>query len=40
LVANQLSSEITVLKRDNKSGLLSSTDSKIGISQPTYISQL
>ena len=40
LVANQLSSEITVLKRDNKSGLLSSTDSKIAVSQATYISQL
>lgn len=40
LVANQLSSDITVLKRDTKSGLLSSTDSKIAISQPTYLSQL
>ena len=40
LVANQLSNDITVLKRDNKSGLLNATNNKITISQATYISQL
>ena len=40
LVANQLSNDIKVLKRDNKSGLLSATEHKVTVSQPTFISQL
>jgi 6-phosphogluconolactonase len=40
LVTNQLSNDITVLKRDNKNGLLSATEHKITVSQPTFISQL
>lgn len=40
LVANQQSNDISVLKRDNKTGLLSATGHKIAVSQPTYLSQL
>lgn len=40
LVANQQSNDISVLKRDNKTGLLSATGHKISVSQPTYLSQL